>query len=192
MIKKWPLWLVWLLAACSSPQKVYYQLPATTQGTTQGTASLSVTPADSRQLWVAPVVLSDSLAGNGIVFQTSAVRYTIATNNLWASPLDQQLQQALASSLRTRLPGWNVVTNGVASAAASSLQINVTAFQGRFDGKAVIQGDWVLRSNKRIVTQPFSLEVSQTEDGYDALVAALGKGWQQVAEQISQRLLAGN
>ncbi|MBP2856738.1 membrane integrity-associated transporter subunit PqiC [Dickeya oryzae] len=188
MIKQWPLWLVLLLAACSSPQKVYYQLPAVTQGTTQGTTSLSV----SRQLWVAPIVLSDSLAGNGIVFQTSAVRYTIATNNLWASPLDQQLQQVLASSLRTRLPGWNVVTNGVADASASSLQINVTAFQGRFDGKAVIQGDWVLRSNKRIVTQPFSLDVAQTEDGYDALVAALGKGWQQVAEQISQRLLAGN
>lgn len=192
MIKQWPLWLVVVLAACSSPQKVYYQLPAMTQGTTQGTASLSVTPVDSRQLWVAPVILTDSLAGNGIVFQTSAVRYTIATNNLWASPLDQQLQQALASSLRARLPGWNVVAAGVAGASASSLQINVTAFQGRFDGKAVIQGDWVLHSNKRIVTQPFSFEVAQTEDGYDALVAALGKGWQQVAEQISQRLLVGN
>ncbi|MCI4181473.1 ABC-type transport auxiliary lipoprotein family protein, partial [Dickeya dianthicola] len=102
MMKRWPLWLVLLLGACSSPQRVYYQLPAATQST-----SVSVASTEGRQLWVAPVTLADSLAGNGIVFQTSAVRYTIAANNLWASPLDQQLQQALAASLRNGLPGWH-------------------------------------------------------------------------------------
>ncbi|NKI73824.1 membrane integrity-associated transporter subunit PqiC [Dickeya sp. CFBP 2040] len=191
-MKRWPLWrvlplwLVWLLSACSSPQKVYYQLPVVAQS-----SGLSVASAEGRQLWVAPVTLADSLAGNGILFQTSAVRYTIATNNLWASPLDQQLQQALVASLRNGLPGWHVATTGVASAAALRLQVNVTAFQGRFDGNAVIRGEWVLQGSKRIVTQPFSIDVPQTEDGYDALVSALGKGWQQVAEQVSQRLLTG-
>ncbi|MEI7063462.1 membrane integrity-associated transporter subunit PqiC [Dickeya chrysanthemi] len=186
MMKRWPLWLVLLLSACSSPQKVYYQLPAAVQST-----SLSVASAEGRQLWVAPITLTDSLAGSGIVFQTSAVRYTIAGNNMWASPLDQQLQQALVASLRNGLPGWHVATTGVASGVASRLQVNVTAFQGRFDGKAVIRGEWVLQGSKRVVTQPFSIEVAQTEDGYDALVDALGKGWQQVAEQVRQRLQTG-
>ncbi|TYL43638.1 membrane integrity-associated transporter subunit PqiC [Dickeya sp. ws52] len=186
MMKRWPLWLVLLLGACSSPQKVYYQLPVAVPNT-----HLSATSTDARQLWVAPVTLTDSLAGNGIVFQTSAVRYTIASNNLWAGPLDQQLQQALAASLRNGLPGWHIASLGTANAAASRLQVNVTAFQGRFDGKAVVRGEWVLQDGKRMTTQPFSIEVPQTEDGYDALVAALGKGWQQVAEQVGQRLQTG-
>ncbi|WP_042860156.1 membrane integrity-associated transporter subunit PqiC [Dickeya sp. NCPPB 3274] len=186
MMKGWPLWLVLLLGACSSPQKVYYQLPVATQST-----SLSVASTEGRQLWVAPVTLVDSLAGNGIVFQTSAVRYTIAANNLWASPLDQQLQQALVASLRNGLPGWHVAATGAASDSASSLQVNVTAFQGRFDGKAVIRGEWVLKGSKHVVTQSFNIEVPQAEDGYDALIGALGKGWQQVAEQVRQRLQAG-
>ncbi|MBI0527481.1 hypothetical protein F7160_11065, partial [Dickeya dianthicola] len=60
-----------------------------------------------------------------------------------------------------------------------------------FDGKAVIRGEWILQGSKRVVTQPFNIEVPQADDGYDALVGALGKGWQQVAEQVRQRLQAG-
>ncbi len=51
----------------------------------------------NRLLWVEQVAVPDYLAGNGVVYQTSDVKYVIANNNLWASPLDQQLRN-------TRLP----------------------------------------------------------------------------------------
>ncbi|MDP8727798.1 ABC-type transport auxiliary lipoprotein family protein, partial [Serratia marcescens] len=34
-----------------------------------------------------------------VVYQTNDVQYVIAQNNLWASPLDQQLQQTLVTNL---------------------------------------------------------------------------------------------
>ncbi|MGM3176212.1 membrane integrity-associated transporter subunit PqiC [Dickeya lacustris] len=186
MMKGWPLWLVLVLGGCASPQKIYYQLPVTAQK-----AQTSVTQAQGRQLWVAPIALADSLAGSGLVFQTSPVRYTIAANNLWASPLDQQLQQALVASLRHDLAGWHVFSSGPVTKNTASLRVNVTAFQGRFDGRAVIQGEWVLQDEQRVVTQPFALEIALREDGYDALVSALAQGWQQVAESVRRQAAAG-
>lgn len=181
-MKQWSLALTLLLGACSSsPQKVYYQLPLETES-----ATASVAPAAGRHLWVDSVALADYLSNSGIVFQTSEVRYTIANNNQWASPLDQQLQQALVASLRGGLPGWSIGTQQTGSEQAS-LQVRVSAFQGRYDGKAVIRGEWTLRNQERIVTRPFQVEVAQTDDGYDALVQALSQGWRQVSHDIARQ-----
>ena len=92
-----------LLTACSSgvDNKSYYQLPVATQSGGQSTASQG-----NRQLWVEQVAVPDYLAGNGVVYQTSDVKYVIATNNLWASPLDQQLRNTLVANLGSQLPGW--------------------------------------------------------------------------------------
>lgn len=91
-----------LLSACSSePSKTYYQLPAMSA---PATASSSVA---SRQLWIEHVGVADYLAATGVVYQTNDVQYVIATNNLWASPLDQQLQQTLVTNLSNALRvGW--------------------------------------------------------------------------------------
>jgi uncharacterized lipoprotein YmbA len=53
----------------------------------------------NRLLWVEQVAVPDYLAGNGVVYQTSDVQYVIANNNLWASPLDQQLRNTLVANL---------------------------------------------------------------------------------------------
>ena len=88
-MKKWLVTIAALwLAGCSSGEinKNYYQLPVVQSGT-QSTASQG-----NRLLWVEQVAVPDYLAGNGVVYQTSDVKYVIANNNLWASPLDQQLR----------------------------------------------------------------------------------------------------
>lgn len=64
----------------------------------------------NRLLWVEQVSVPDYLAGNGVVYQTSDVQYVIANNNLWASPLDQQLRNTLVANLSARLPGWVVAS----------------------------------------------------------------------------------
>ena len=45
--------------------------------------------------------IPDYLAGNGVVYQTTDVQYVIANNNLWASPLDQQLKTTLVANPAT-------------------------------------------------------------------------------------------
>ncbi|HHK5683960.1 TPA: ABC-type transport auxiliary lipoprotein family protein, partial [Serratia marcescens] len=104
MMKWIPVALALLLSACSSsPQKTYYQLPALGVPATAGSSG-----ASTRQLWLEHVSVADYLAQSGVVYQTNDVQYVIAQNNLWASPLDQQLQQTLVTNLSSALPGWVV------------------------------------------------------------------------------------
>ncbi|PWC18718.1 membrane integrity-associated transporter subunit PqiC [Brenneria roseae subsp. roseae] len=181
MTKIWTLAVVLLLSACSSStQKSYYQLPAVSDAGTS-----SVTTTHVRQLWLEHISVADYLGNSGLVYQTSDVQYVIASDNLWASPLDQQLQQSLVTELESRMPGWIVTTQSQGS-DQSVLNVTVTAFHGRYDGKVVIRGEWILNQSGKVMKRPFNVTLPQTEDGYDALVKTLAQGWQQVAQSIAQ------
>lgn len=186
MMKWIPVVLALLLTACSSDsQKTYYQLP--TLVAPASSASNSVTTANQRQLWVESVGVADYLNNPGLVYQTTDVQYVIAANNLWASPLEQQLQQALVGNLSSALPGW-VVSSRPQSSNQDVLNVTVTGFHGRYDGKVIVSGHWMLNHQGQIITRSFSQEMIQTEDGYDALVRTLAKGWQQQASDIAAQL----
>lgn len=89
---------VWLTSCSSSGEnKSYYQLPIA-QGGVQSSANQG-----NRLLWVEQIAVPDYLAGNGVVYQTSDVQYVIANNNLWASPLDQQLRNTTVTNLSMQL-----------------------------------------------------------------------------------------
>ncbi|PPS59191.1 hypothetical protein CRX72_13905 [Pantoea sp. BRM17] len=84
---------------------------------------------------------------NGLVYQTSDVKYVIATNNLWASPLDQQLQQTLIANLSQALPG-RVVAASPHGEGYDTLNVSVSGFQAAKEGetvkKAIIAGAMLL------------------------------------------------
>lgn len=181
MMKKWiPVAMALLLGACSSSnQKNYYQLPVLS--TPAATSAATVSP---RQLWVEHIALADYLAGSGLVYQTSDVQYVLGSNNLWASPLEQQLQQQLVTNLGAALPDWVVSAQPMGS-EQDVLNVNISGFHGRYDGKVILRGEWVLNRQGQLIKRPFNLEIAQTEDGYDALVRTLAQGWLQEAQQIA-------
>lgn len=182
MMKWMAIIAVLLLNACSGEvSKTYYQLPAL-----RAPAAASSGMA-SKQLWVEYVSVADYLAAAGVVYQTNDVQYVIATNNLWASPLDQQLQQTLVANLSNVLPGW-LVSSQPLDSDQDVLNVTITGFHGRYDGRAIIRGVWILRHQGKLIKQPFDLELKQNEDGYDALIRALAEGWQQEARVIAARL----
>ncbi|BDH46457.1 hypothetical protein TUM12370_25010 [Salmonella enterica subsp. enterica serovar Choleraesuis] len=183
-MKKWLLMSAALaLTACSSEKGAeYYQLPQPVQSMAASAASTG-----QRQLWVEQVSIPDYLAGNGIVYQTSDVQYTIANSNLWASPLDQQLKSSLVANLNSALPGW-VVSSTPLGASQESLNVNVTGFHGRYDGKVVVSGEWLLNRDGEITRRPFHLEMAQQGDGYPALVKTLGEAWQKESQQIAAQV----
>ncbi len=182
---KWKIMaLVLLLSACSSqPQKTYYQLPSlvTERANTGGMVE--------RQLWIEHVAVADYLSGSGLVYQTNDVQYVVANNNLWASALDQQLQQSLVENLGASLPGWLVSTQPLNSDRQMILNVTVTGFHGRYDGQVIVRGEWTLRSGDRIVKHPFEVLAKQTDDGYDALVKVLASAWKQEADIIAKRAI---
>lgn len=183
-MKKWLiLTAACLLAACSSGEnKTYYQLPLTT-GVVQHTSATT----NQRMLWVEQVSIPDFLAGSGVVYQTSDVQYVIASNNLWASPLDQQLRTTLVSNLSNQLPGW-VVSSQPLSSTQDTLNVSVTGFHGRYDGKVVVSGEWLLNHQGQLIKRPFHVELAQQQDGYDAMVKLLAQAWSQEAASIAQTL----
>ncbi|WP_213991922.1 membrane integrity-associated transporter subunit PqiC [Sodalis sp. dw_96] len=175
-----------LLVACSSTgDKRYYQLPIGTDA-----APLLASPrAATSHLWLSRINLSDYLAGNGVVYQTSDVQYVTAGNNLWASPLEQQLQQAMLANLNNALPG-TLVSASQAPGEQDQLEVDVTGFHGRYDGKVVIRGEWRLTHNGTVSRFPINMILTQDKDGYDALVRTLAQGWQQVCQHIAKQITA--
>lgn len=179
-----------LLAGCSATPAISYyalELPGATppvRQTTQG----PVVRIERLQL---PEYLNDQ----GIAFQQNDVQVVNATQARWAEALERQLGRSLIRQLSAAWPAVQVMdTSAVAPADGWSLSVEVTAFQGRADGKAVVEGRWVLQRASQTYSNVFAEQVALQDDGYPALVRALRQGWQQAiggaARQI-QPLLAG-
>ncbi|SPP31046.1 hypothetical protein ARAF_0148 [Arsenophonus endosymbiont of Aleurodicus floccissimus] len=175
--------LCFLLIGCSSGiEKSYYQLPTTPSLVTKKSDLLT-----QKQLWVQTVQLSGILADNGITYQTNDVNYVNATNHLWVSALEQQLMQNLVNQLSIMLPNRLVSVQPLEN-RPDSLNVFLAAFHGRYDGKVIIQGNWIYKSDKAIINRDFSLLLDQDENGYSALVRTLARGWAQVGQSIANQL----
>lgn len=183
-MKKWLMVLLTCaLTACgsSSENKTYYQLPMAQSG------AQSATTQGNRLLWVEQVSIPDYLAGNGVVYQTSDVQYVIASNNLWASPLDQQLRTTLVANLSSQLPGWVVASQPLGN-NQDTLNVSVTGFHGRYDGRVIVSGEWLLNHQGQLTKRPFHIELKQQQDGYDEMVKMLAQAWRQEAGVIAQAI----
>ncbi|WP_312455831.1 membrane integrity-associated transporter subunit PqiC [Pseudescherichia sp.] len=180
---------VLLLSACSSSEETrYYQLPESPRPVAVSQSMETATPGQGqRQLWIEQVSVPDYLAGNGVVYQTSDVQYVIASNNLWASPLDQQLRTSLVANLSRNLPGWVVASQPLGS-EQDTLNVTVTGFHGRYDGHVIVSGEWLLNHQGTLIKRPFHMEMTQPQDGYDAMVKVLGEAWAQQASNIAREI----
>ena len=173
---------VFWLAACSSSQsgKSYYQLPSTA---TEINPKGMISP--DKQLQLTGVNVADYLNGLGIVYQTNDVKYVMASNNLWAGSLQQQLQQALIENVNASLPGW-LITGQHIQGSQKTLSVNVTGFHGRYDGTVIVRGDWMLSNGDKILIKPFDIQLMQQGDGYDNLVRTLAKAWEQQNDEMAR------
>ncbi|MCE3025855.1 MULTISPECIES: membrane integrity-associated transporter subunit PqiC [unclassified Salinicola] len=170
------------LAGCagtpSTPSR--YVLPAAGDVT-------PVTGVSTPTLVVQPVAISSYLDQEGIVMQLSDIELNSANQNLWADSLGSQLTRNLRQTLTQALPQTLVL--GTGSSSDARLSVEVDRFQGRYDGQAVVSGEWQLREGNRVVRQaPFNVTRPLTADGYPALVRTLGEAWQAVGERIASEL----
>ena len=172
------------LTACSSSQDTttWYQLPES-----EAKPAGAITTGAKRLLWVDQVTVPDFLAGNGVAYQTSDVKYVIAKQHLWASPLDQQLRDTLVANLAGALPGW-VVSARPLGHDQDVISVTISGFHGRYDGHVVVKGDWLLNHQGTYIKQPFSVVLPQQGDGYGPMVKTLGDAWRQEAMSMASSI----
>ena len=172
--------LALLLTACSGgAEPAYYalNLPTAKSVTAEQTAG--------ERLVVTRVTLPEYLNDMGIAYQQNDVQVVTANQARWAEALDKQLTQALVLGLSGRLSGVQVIDGADGRPDIWRLSVEVSGFQGRFDGKAVVAGRWVLQRGDQIHSQPFLRLIPLAEDGYPALVRALRDGWQQEIDELA-------
>ncbi|MDN6321800.1 MAG: ABC-type transport auxiliary lipoprotein family protein [Halomonas sp.] len=182
------LMLCLLVSACASSvtPPARYMLPSDQSANTprqpEGTLQLS-----------APR-LAHYLDVDGIVMQLDDITLNAAREHQWAEGLNRQLEREMRSNLSQALPTLRVIRAEGAQPNALTLRLDVDQFQGRFDGVALASGQWQLLDDtgELLAMENFHVETTLEEDGYPALVRALGTSWEQAAELIANQIRQGD
>lgn len=165
-----------LLAGCSSKgvDNNYFQLANNLPN--QPSQAMKTT---NRFIWIESINVASFLNKQGIVLQTENIKYVTANHNLWLSSLSQQLEDRLAQDLTLLLPNYLVSSKSITTPTLT-VKIFIDGFHGSYTGDAIIKGRWVVADSKnKIETKSFERHVPLENNGYDALVKALSKGWQE-------------
>lgn len=147
-----------------------------------------------RLLRVKRIDLARYLDVQGIVMQTSDIAIRAARNHLWAEDLAAQLHRDLRRQLAEQLDGVRVLGPDQRLRAPErevmELTVTIDRFQGRFDGYAVVGGQWQLLDSRGEVRagKRFQREQALARDGYPALVERLQDIWTSVARGIANGL----
>lgn len=149
-------------------------------------------PGAKHVLLVRSPRLAHYLDVDGIVLQLDDISLNAARQHLWAEPLGRQLERGMRARLGERLDDTRVLRDegGYRASDAQFLRLEVDRFQGRYDGLAVASGQWQLLAadGTLVAMENFRAEIELDDDGYPALVRALGRSWDQVADQVAETI----
>lgn len=186
--KLFPVLCLLLLTACagSSVSATRYLLPP------DGAAPATAAGEPTSILIVRPIQMADFLNADGIVLQLDDITLNQASAHLWAEQPALQLQRGLRQRLANRLPDTEILDANTRSAGELQLHVEVSSFQGTHNGEALAAGQWQLRNGdgEVLVQRTFRAATWLTADGYPVLVRALGRSWDQLAEEIAAGILA--
>lgn len=133
------------------------------------------------------IQLADYLDTDRIVIQLDDITMHPARDHLWVDSLSQELRRGLRARLSSHLSPVTVVDPQPGlPASARSLNITIDQFQGQMQGYAVLSGQWQLAGSS-LPAQPFKFTTPLAEDGYPALVRALGHNLDLLCEQIARQ-----
>ncbi|WP_280539370.1 ABC-type transport auxiliary lipoprotein family protein [Chromohalobacter sp. 11-W] len=178
-----------MLVGCAgqSIDESRYTLPSETQ-------NVDVASDFKGSVSLAPPRMASYLKDDSIVMQLDDIRIHQARHHLWAEPLDRQLQERMRQHLSQALPNADVLRSGQSSEASTPalhVQLDVDRFQGRDDGMAVVDGQWRIRddNDRTLSRESFEIERPLEDDGYPALVRALGSAWDTLGDRLVDALV---
>lgn len=177
--------LLMLLAGCASQPAHYYSLLSTSVPLQQP-VSPEPAGAPGYAISVQPVQVPLQVDRPQIVFtQPDSAQVIPLSSALWASPLPEQIQTALAVALSARLGALDVP----ASAAAYKLplwkvNLQVHRFESVYEQRAVLDVSWQLNP-VNIPAASVSLCGAQIQIPVDNTVTAMVQGHQQAIDALA-------
>ncbi|MFQ6404728.1 membrane integrity-associated transporter subunit PqiC [Methylophilus sp. 'Pure River'] len=148
------------------------------------------TPTLTRTLALGRLQLADYLDTDRIIIQTDDITMQPARDHLWVDNLSQELRRGLRARLASRLGNTLVVDPQPGLPAANTLHLTIEQFHGQMRGYAVLSGQWQLISANQVAgpSRAFKFSTPLAENGYPALVRALGQDLDLLSEQIVSQL----
>lgn len=152
-----------------------------------------LTPAattPTRTLVLSRLQVADYLDTDRIVIQTDDITMQPARDHLWVDNLSQELRRGLRARLASRLGNTRVVDPQPGLPAANTLHLTIEQFHGQMRGYAVLSGQWQVITAQQTAgpSQSFKFSTPLAENGYPALVRALGQDLDLLSEQIASQL----
>ena len=172
-----------ILAACGAGPKSYYMLSADGPTPTQG----------GQGIGVGPVMISGYIDRPNLVLQEQPNQIAIASDHLWAAPLDTSIARVTATNL-----GRRVGTSDVRvypwqrdGGLRHQVTIDVREFHGTADGHAVMEAGWrvfALPERRLVASRTFTGREPLELDGYQPLVAAQSRLLSRMADDIANAI----
>jgi uncharacterized protein len=162
-------WLVGLGVGCTSAPVRYYTLTAPPDKTWPASET---TPAIDVRVVHAPPQLNRS----ELMVRTGPTEVTLLENERWASPVNDELKDALRLELRRRfgrMTGWGQAFTKL------TLDIEVQHFEAEFGRYALLEASWSATTGARTATCTFRAEekihtsYAGIVEGYQREIAAL-------------------
>ncbi|MDD1780683.1 ABC-type transport auxiliary lipoprotein family protein [Enterovibrio sp. ZSDZ35] len=181
--------LAMLTVACSStdvPKTTNYLLPAVDTTTIKYNKDMPI-------LIVQPVNVAEYLtSSNGIAYRTAKNEVVIGQYNLWGEDIANQISERLTAELKKQhLDKWPALpTPALNGLGRMTLEVNVSRFDGNYEGDATFAGDWSILNNEGdiVTSQGFEINEPLSQEGYPALVAALGRALTGLSVEIADVL----
>lgn len=179
------------LAACASPTRQYYTLLPASTVTESPAVETKVSPKFA--ISVQPVVLPEQVDRPQIVINdANAAQVTPLNSALWASPLSDEIRNALSNALSRQLGVLDIASGGTPdSLPIWRVNVRVQRFDSIYNERAVLDATWRLtpvhqRGKKTIICRA---EVQVPVDvGMSALVAGHQEALKKLAALIAAQL----
>jgi len=177
--------LVLVLAGCASSGGTlqYYLLHATSP------AHVEQKQASNRDVSLTSISLPNYLKQRGLVFQTSDTNLHIATDHLWAEPLDEGITKALTNALSPYHVSI-VADRAEMKTDMNALSLHIDDFIATWEGDIILRGQFhiVNALNNTQHKHDFYYVLPLHEDGFAGSVKVMRKAIDQLAQDIAKNI----
>ena len=172
------------LIGCASSGSAlqYYLLHSTTSPSATQYASAP------HRLLINKIVLPDYLKQRGLVYQTSSTSLHIATEHLWAEPLDEGITKALKAALRTQ--NVTLVTHDENTKEVQDyLTLQIDDFIATWQGDIILRGQFIIKhTNDSQSASDFAYTLPLSTDGFPASIEVMREAIHALSEDIASKV----
>ncbi|NDV90924.1 hypothetical protein GTH32_06885 [Alteromonas sp. 345S023] len=174
--------------ATSAPPLSYYLLHDVTENNATRDSVSQNNP--NALVLINRVVLPDYLKQRGLVFQTSDTGIHIATDHLWAEPMDEGLTKRLRDSLTHH--NLELITHAMGAQEVDVyLTLRIDDFIASHQGDIILRGEYFLSYADEVdESARFHVSLPLPHDGFDTSVKVMRQALATLADKIASDINA--